>query len=346
MEKKKRFLTGTRPTGALHIGHLAGAVSMWVNLQNQGKYDPFVFIADVQALTDNADNPEKIRNGVEELMLDYLACGLDPEKSTLFIQSQIPALNELTMYYMNLVTLARLERNPTVKTEILAKKYGNSIPTGFLTYPISQSADITAFDAELVPAGDDQAPMIEQAREIVRSFNRLYGETLVEPNLMLSEIKSARRIPGTDGNVKMGKSLGNCIYLKDEPDVIKQKIMSMYTDPNHIKVTDPGDTKNNPVFIYLDVFCKDREKFEEMKANYEKGGLGDVVCKKYLNEVMQEVLAPIRERRKELEKNMDYVYKVFEEGSKKANQIAENTLKRVREALGLEYFKNRGAKNE
>ena len=244
MEQKKRFLTGTRPTGPLHIGHLAGAVSMWVKLQNEGKYDPFVFIADVQALTDNADNPQKIKNGVEELMLDYLACGLDPSKTTLFIQSQIPALNELTMYYMNLVTLARLERNPTVKTEIASKQYGNSIPAGFLTYPISQTADITAFDAELVPAGDDQSPMIEQAREIVRSFNRIYGEgTLVEPSLMLADIKSARRIPGTDGNVKMGKSLGNCIYLKDEPEVIKQKIMGMYTDPNHVKVTDPGDTK-------------------------------------------------------------------------------------------------------
>lgn len=343
MEQKKRFLTGTRPTGPLHIGHLAGAVSMWVKLQNEGKYDPFVFIADVQALTDNADNPQKIKNGVEELMLDYLACGLDPSKTTLFIQSQIPALNELTMYYMNLVTLARLERNPTVKTEIASKQYGNSIPAGFLTYPISQTADITAFDAELVPAGDDQSPMIEQAREIVRSFNRIYGEgTLVEPSLMLADIKSARRIPGTDGNVKMGKSLGNCIYLKDEPEVIKQKIMGMYTDPNHVKVTDPGDTKNNPVFIYLDAFCKDREKFEEMKASYERGGLGDVVCKKYLNEVMQELLAPIRGKRAELAKNMDYVYKVFEEGSKKANAIAEETLKRVREAIGLEYFKNRG----
>ena len=343
MEQKKRFLTGTRPTGPLHIGHLAGAVSMWVKLQNEGKYDPFVFIADVQALTDNADNPQKIKNGVEELMLDYLACGLDPSKTTLFIQSQIPELNELTMYYMNLVTLARLERNPTVKTEIASKQYGNSIPAGFLTYPISQTADITAFDAELVPAGDDQSPMIEQAREIVRSFNRIYGEgTLVEPSLMLADIKSARRIPGTDGNVKMGKSLGNCIYLKDEPEVIKQKIMGMYTDPNHVKVTDPGDTKNNPVFIYLDAFCKDREKFEEMKASYERGGLGDVVCKKYLNEVMQELLAPIREKRAELAKNMDYVYKVFEEGSKKANAIAEETLKRVREAIGLEYFKNHG----
>lgn len=346
MEKKKRFLTGTRPTGNLHIGHLAGAVSMWVKLQNENKYDPFVFIADVQALTDNADNPEKIKNGVVSLMLDYLACGLDPEKTTLFIQSQIPALNELSMYYMNLVTLARLERNPTVKTEIQNNKFGNSIPVGFLTYPISQTADITAFDADFVPAGEDQSPMIEQAREIVRSFNRIYGECLVEPDLMLSDVKSARRIPGTDGNAKMGKSLGNCIYLNDEPEVIQKKVMGMYTDPNHIKVTDPGDTKNNPVFIYLEAFAPDQEKVAEMKAHYERGGLGDVVCKRYLNEVLQEVIAPIRERRKELEKNMDYVYRIYEEGSKKANAIAEATLKRVREAMGIEYFSGKRENND
>lgn len=338
--EKKRFLTGTRPTGPLHIGHLAGAVSMWVELQNTGNYDPFVFIADVQALTDNADNPQKIREGVTDLMLDYLACGLDPEKSTMFIQSQIPALNELSMYYMNLVTLSRLERNPTVKTEMQAKKFDTSVPVGFLTYPISQTADITAFDASIVPGGEDQSPMIEQAREIVRSFNRIYGETLVEPEMMLSSTKGARRVPGTDGNAKMGKSLGNCIYLKDEPEVIKQKVMGMYTDPNHIKVTDPGNTTNNPVFIYLDVFAKDKQKVAEMKAQYEKGGLGDVVCKKYLNEVLQEVLAPIRERRKELEKNLPAVYEIFEKGSRKANEIAEKTLQRVRTAIGIEYFKS------
>ncbi len=338
MEKKKRFVTGTRPTGPLHIGHLAGAVSMWVNLQNQDKYEPFVFIADVQALTDNADNPEKIKQGVKELMLDYLACGLDPSKTTLFVQSQIPALNELSMYYMNLVTLSRLERNPTVKTEIANNKFGNSIPVGFLTYPISQTADITGFDADFVPAGEDQSPMIEQAREIVRSFNRIYGETLIEPDIMLADVKSARRIPGTDGNAKMGKSLGNCIYLKDEPEVIKQKVMGMYTDPNHIKVTDPGDTKNNPVFIYLDAFAKDKEKVAEMKVQYEKGGLGDVVCKKYLNEVLQELLAPIREKRKQLESNFDEVLNIFKQGSQRANGIAEDVLKRVRKSIGIEYF--------
>lgn len=339
MEKNNRFLTGTRPTGRLHIGHYAGAVRNWVEMQNSGKYDPFIFIADMQALTDNADNPQKIKQGVLDLMLDYLACGLDPKKSTLFIQSQVPQLNEITMFYMNLVTVARLQRNPTVKTEMQQKSFENSsVPVGFLTYPISQAADITAFDAGLVPVGEDQLPVLEQAREIVKSFNRIYGETLVEPKEILATSKTARRIPGIDGNAKMGKSLGNCIYLTDEPEVIQKKVMSMYTDPNHIKVSDPGDTKNNPVFIYLDVFCKDREKYKELKERYERGGLGDMVCKRYLNEVLQEVLAPIRERRKELEKNIEAVIKIYEEGSKKARKVAGETLKRIRKNVGVEYF--------
>ena len=339
MEKNNRFLTGTRPTGRLHIGHYAGAVRNWVEMQNSGKYDPFIFIADMQALTDNADNPEKIKDGVRDLMLDYLACGLDPRKSTLFIQSQVPELNEITMFYMNLVTVARLQRNPTVKTEMSQKKFENaSVPVGFLTYPISQASDITAFDAKYVPVGEDQLPVLEQAREIVKTFNRIYGDTLVEPVEILATSKTARRIPGTDGNAKMGKSLGNAIYLTDEPEVIKQKVMSMYTDPNHIKVTDPGDTKNNPVFIYLDVFCRDREKFNEMKSHYEQGGLGDMACKKYLNEVLQETLAPIRERRKELEKDFEAVKQIYLEGSKKARAVASATLKRIRKNVGVEYF--------
>ena len=337
--ENNRFLTGTRPTGRLHIGHYAGAVRNWVEMQNSGKYDPFIFIADMQALTDNADNPEKIKDGVKDLMLDYLACGLDPAKSTLFLQSQVPELNEITMFYMNLVTVARLQRNPTVKTEMKQKSFENSsVPVGFLTYPISQAADITAFDAKYVPVGEDQLPVLEQAREIVKSFNRIYGETLVEPVEILATSKTARRIPGTDGNAKMGKSLGNCIYLTDEPEVIKKKVMGMYTDPNHIRVEDPGDTKNNPVFIYLDVFATDRQKFKEMKAQYEKGGLGDMVCKKYLNEVLQEVLAPIRERRKELEKDFEAVKKIYFESSKKARAVASATLKRIRKNVGVEYF--------
>lgn len=337
--ENRRFLTGTRPTGRLHIGHYAGAVKNWVEMQNSGQYEPFIFIADMQALTDNADNPEKIKDGVRDLMLDYLACGLDPEKSTLFIQSQIPELNEITMFYMNLVSVARLQRNPTVKTEMEQKAFKNaSVPVGFLTYPISQASDITAFDAKYVPVGEDQLPVLEQAREIVKSFNRIYGETLVEPTEILATSKTARRIPGIDGNAKMGKSLNNAIYLTDEPEVIRQKVMSMYTDPNHIKVSDPGDTKNNPVFIYLDVFCKDRAKFKELKNQYEKGGLGDVVCKRYLNEVLQEILAPIRERRKELEKNFDAVKEIYKQGSLKARAVASETLKRIRKNVGVEYF--------
>lgn len=338
--EKIRLLTGDRPTGKLHIGHYCGALKMRVDMQDSGKYDPFIMIADVQALTDNADNPQKIRESVKEVMLDYLAVGLDPKKSTLFIQSQIPELCEMTMYFMNLVTLSRLQRNPTVKSEIKSKSFETSIPVGFLTYPISQAADITAFETKVVPVGDDQLPMIEQTREIVTSFNRIYGDTLVSPEAFLSENKTARRLPGTDGNKKMGKSLGNCIYLSDEPDEIKRKVMGMYTDPNHLRVEDPGDTKNNPVFIYLDVFASDKKKVAEMKAQYEKGGLGDVKCKQYLNEVLQELIAPIRERRKEFAKDMKRVEKIFEEGSKRAQKVAAYTLKKIRRSIGIEYFES------
>lgn len=340
MEKNNRFVSGLRPTGKLHVGHYIGMLKQAVEMQNSGKFDCMVFIADTQALTDNASNPEKIRLNVKELMLDFLAVGLDPQKTTLFIQSQIPELTELTMYYQNLVTLSRLQRNPTVKSEIKQKQeeFGASVPVGFLTYPISQAADITAFDVSILPVGEDQEPILEQTREIVRTFNKLYGETLVEPYGYFAKNKHARRLVGTDGNAKMSKSLNNCIYLADEPEEIKQKIMSMYTDPNHIKVSDPGNTKNNPVFIYLDVFGKDKEKIAEMKANYEKGGLGDVVCKRYLNDVMQEFLQPIRERRKYYESHLDEVKKIYFEGSKKAREIAKETLKRVRKSLKLEYF--------
>lgn len=340
MEKQKKILvTGVRPTGKLHIGHYSGAISLWKELQGKDDYLLYIFIADTQALTDNAFNPEKIKESVTEVILDILACGIDPNKTVLFIQSQIPALNELSMYYANLVTLSRLQRNPTVKTEMQHKAYeGGSVPVGFLTYPISQTADITAFNCDLVPAGDDQAPIIEQGREIVRTFNRIYGDVLTEPEMLMNDNKRARRIPGTDGNAKMGKSLGNCIYLSDEPEEIRQKVMGMYTDPNHIKVTDPGDTKNNPVFIYLDVFGKDKAKIAEMKEHYERGGLGDVPCKKYLNEVMQDLLAPIRERRKELAKDIKGVYKILEEGTRRANLVAEETLKKVKKAMGFNYF--------
>lgn len=337
--KKPRLLTGDRPTGRLHVGHYAGSIANRLKLQEEGKYESFVFIADTQALTDNFDNPSKVKESVKELMIDYLACGLDPNKTTLFIQSGIPELTELTMYYMNLVTVARLERNPTVKNEIKDKAFGKSIPAGFLCYPVSQAADITAFDADIVPCGEDQLPMIEQTREIVRTFNRIYGETLVEPKELLADSKQARRVPGTDGGEKMGKSLGNCIYLSDDDETIRKKVMGMYTDPNHIKISDPGDTENNPVFKYLEIFSPDQEKVAEMEEHYRRGGLGDVVVKKYLVEVMQNLIRPIREKRERLEKNLDYVYQVFEEGTKKAREIAKQTLARVREAIGLEYFK-------
>ncbi len=336
--EKIRLVTGLRPTGKLHVGHYIGALKNLKELQDSGKYDCFVFIADTQALTDNADNPEKIKTSVKELMLDFLACGLDPNKCTLFVQSQVPQLTELTMYYLNLVTLARLERNPTVKTEIKERGFGSNIPVGFLTYPVSQASDITAFEAKIVPCGEDQQPLVEQCREIVRSFNRIYGEVLVEPKEILSSKKNERRLVGTDGNAKMSKSLNNCIYLSDSPEEIKKKVMSMYTDPNHIRVEDKGDTKNNPVFIYLDVFGKDKEKIAQMKEHYERGGLGDVVCKKYLNEVMQEFIKPIREKREQLEKDFSKVEEVFKNGSVRAKEVAQSTLEKVRKAMQLNYF--------
>ncbi len=334
---KKIILTGDRPTGKLHIGHYIGSLTNRVALQESGLYESFIMIADQQALTDNARNPEKIRNSLTEVALDYLAVGIDPSKSTIFVQSQIPELNELTMHYLNLVTLSRLERNPTVKAEIQQKNFENSIPAGFLIYPVSQAADITAFKADTVPVGEDQLPMIEQTREIVRSFNSIYGEVLVEPEAVLPS-SNAGRLPGTDGKAKMSKSIGNCIYLSDDADTIKKKVMSMYTDPNHIRVEDPGQIEGNTVFTYLDVFATDKKAVEEMKEHYKRGGLGDVKVKKYLNEVLQAELEPIRNRRLEFEKDLDAVYKMLKDGSDKAEAVAANTLMEVRQAIGIEYF--------
>ena len=337
--KKETLLTGDRPTGKLHIGHYIGSLKNRVTLQNSELYNSYIMIADQQALTDNARNPEKIRNSLIEVALDYLAVGIDPTKSTIFIQSQIPELNELTMHYLNLVTVARLERNPTVKSEIKERNFNMSIPAGFMIYPVSQAADITAFKANIVPVGEDQLPMIEQTREIVRSFNNIYKEdVLVEPRAILPK-EGLGRLPGIDGKAKMSKSLNNAIYLSDEPDVIKNKVMSMYTDPNHIRVEDPGTIENNTVFIYLDAFCNEIDKLQEMKMHYQRGGLGDVKVKKYLNEIIQAELEPIRNRRKEYEKNLDYVYEVLKEGSNNARKIASNTLRDVRNAIGIEYFK-------
>lgn len=335
---KKVILTGDRPTGQLHIGHYIGSLKNRVALQNSGEYESFIMIADQQALTDNARNPEKIRKSLIEVALDYLAVGLDPLKSTIFVQSQIPELNELTMHYLNLVTLSRLERNPTVKAEIKQKDFENSIPAGFLIYPVSQAADITAFKADTVPVGEDQLPMIEQAREIVRSFNGLYGEVLVEPKAIIPKEDECGRLPGTDGKAKMSKSIGNCIYLADDADTIKQKIMSMYTDPTHIKVEDPGHIEGNTVFTYLDAFAQDKEKVEEMKEHYKKGGLGDMKVKRYLNEVLQAELEPIRNRRIEYAKDEEQIYKMLKEGSEKARAVAAQTLKEVRDAIGINYF--------
>lgn len=335
---KKIILTGDRPTGKLHIGHYIGSLKNRVELQNTGDYESFIMIADQQALTDNARDPEKIRRSLTEVALDYLAVGLDPAKSTIFVQSQLPELHELTMHYLNLVTLSRLERNPTVKTEIKQKNYENSIPAGFLIYPVSQAADITAFKATTVPVGEDQLPMIEQTREIVRSFNSIYGDVLVEPEAIIPK-DTCGRLPGTDGKAKMSKSIGNCIYLSDDADTIKKKVMSMYTDPNHIRVEDPGQIEGNTVFTYLDVFAKDKEKVQEMKEHYQRGGLGDVKVKRYLNEVMQAELEPIRKRREEFAKDMDAVYKMLKDGSDKAREVAAQTLSEVRNAIGLEYFK-------
>lgn len=345
---KNIILTGDRPTGKLHIGHYVGSLKRRVELQNSGKFDEiYVMIADAQALTDNFDNPDKVRANITEVALDYLACGIDPAKSTIFVQSHIEQLTELTFYYMNLVTLARLERNPTVKAELKQKNFGGSIPMGFLTYPVSQTADITAFKATTVPVGEDQLPMLEQAREIVRSFNGLYGETLVEPKAVLPENKSCLRLPGTDGMAKMSKSLGNCIYLSDSADEIKRKVMGMYTDPNHIKVTDAGDTKNNPTFIYLDAFSTDEHfakylpeyaNLDELKAHYERGGLGDMKVKRLLNEVMQETLAPIREKREELAKDIPAIWDMLKAGSEKARAVASQTLAEVKSAMKINYF--------
>ncbi|OPJ63136.1 tryptophan--tRNA ligase [Clostridium chromiireducens] len=334
---KKIILTGDRPTGKLHIGHYIGSLKNRVTLQESGLYESFIMIADQQALTDNARNPEKIRNSLKEVALDYLAVGIDPSKSNIFIQSQIPELNELTMHYLNLVTLSRLERNPTVKQEIKQKNFENSIPAGFLVYPVSQAADITAFKADTVPVGEDQLPMIEQTREIVRSFNSIYGDVLVEPEAVLPS-SNAGRLPGTDGKAKMSKSIGNCIYLSDDADTIKKKVMSMYTDPNHIRVEDPGQVEGNTVFTYLDVFATDKNAVEEMKEHYKRGGLGDVKVKRYLNEVLQAELEPIRNRRLEFEKDIDSVYKMLKDGSDKAREVAAKTLSEVREAIGIEYF--------
>lgn len=337
--KKETLLTGDRPTGKLHIGHYIGSLKNRVTLQNSELYNSYIMIADQQALTDNARNPEKIRNNLIEVALDYLSVGINPSKSTIFIQSQIPELNELTMHYLNLVTVARLERNPTVKNEIKERNFNMSIPAGFMIYPVSQAADITAFKANIVPVGEDQLPMIEQTREIVRSFNNIYKEdVLVEPRAILPK-EGLGRLPGIDGKAKMSKSLNNAIYLSDEPDVIKNKVMSMYTDPNHIRVEDPGTIENNTVFIYLDAFCNEIDKLQEMKMHYQRGGLGDVKVKKYLNEIIQAELEPIRNRRKEYEKNLDYVYEVLKEGSNNARKIASNTLRDVRNAIGIEYFK-------
>lgn len=338
---KEILLTGDRPTGKLHIGHYIGSLKNRVKLQNSGKYDPYIMIADTQALTDNARNPEKIRNSLIQVALDYLAVGLDPNKSTIYVQSQIPALFELTAYYMDLVTVARLERNPTVKTEIKQKDFKDSIPVGFLNYPVSQAADITAFKATIIPVGDDQEPMLEQTREIVRTFNRVYNtDILVEPKGYFPP-KGQGRLPGLDGNAKMSKSLGNAIYLADDAKTVQKKVMSMYTDPNHIHVEDPGKIEGNTVFTYLDVFDPDKDKVAELKEEYQKGGLGDVKIKRYLNKILEAELAPIRERREKFAQDEDAVYEMLLEGSKKANKVANETLQQVRDAIGLNYFKNR-----
>ena len=345
--ERKTILTGDRPTGKLHLGHYAGSLRNRVELQNSGKYDMYVFIADMQALTDNAKNPQKIRDNIIEVALDYLSVGLDPEKTCIFVQSQIPALSELTMYYMNLVSLARLKRNPTIKSEIKERGFGETIPVGFLTYPISQAADITAFDADLVPVGEDQAPILEQDIEIVRTFNSIYGKTLKEPKQWTQE-NVCKRLPGNDSKNKKSKSLGNCIYLSDTPEEVTKKVMTMYTDPNHIRVEDPGDTKNNPVFMYLEAFSTDEhfakylpefKNLEDLKTHYEQGGVGDVKIKKFLANVLNDILTPIRERRAIYENNIEAVYKMLEEESKKARAKSEEVLTRVRKAIGVEYFK-------
>lgn len=347
---QKIILTGDRPTGRLHVGHYAGSLKERVELQNSGQFDKvFIMIADAQALTDNAEHPEKVRENVLEVALDYLACGIDPEKSTIFIQSAVPQLTELTAYYMNLVTVSRVQRNPTVKTEIKMRNFEASIPVGFFVYPISQAADITAFRATAVPVGEDQLPMLEQCKEIVNKFNSVYGETLTEPEIILPSNKACLRLPGIDGKAKMSKSLGNCIYLSDEADVIKKKIMSMFTDPNHVRVEDPGKVEGNPVFIYLDAFSRPEHfaeflpeyaNLDELKAHYQRGGLGDVKVKKFLNNVMQAELAPIRERRHMWEQRLDEVKMILKQGSENARAAAAETLHDVRAAMQINYFEN------
>lgn len=346
----KIILTGDRPTGKLHIGHYVGSLKQRVKLQNSGEYDEiFIMIADAQALTDNADNPEKVRQNIIEVALDYLSAGLDPQKSTLFIQSQIPELCELSFYYMNLVTVSRLQRNPTVKSEIQMRNFETSIPVGFFTYPISQAADITAFQATTVPVGEDQMPMIEQTREIVHKFNTVYGEALTMPDVLLPDNKACMRLPGTDGKAKMSKSLGNCIYLSDTEKDVQKKIMSMYTDPNHLRVEDPGCIEGNTVFMYLDAFSTEEhfakylpeyKNLDELKAHYQRGGLGDVKVKKFLNKVLQEELEPIRQRRKEFEQDIPAVYEILKKGSEKAKRKAEQTLAGVKRAMRINYFED------
>ena len=345
---KQVILTGDRPTGSLHVGHYVGSLKERVELQNSGQYDEiYIMIADAQALTDNAEHPEKVRQNIVQVALDYLACGIDPNKSTILIQSMIPELTELTFYYMNLVTVSRVQRNPTVKAEIQMRNFEASIPVGFFCYPISQAADITAFHATAVPVGEDQMPMLEQCKEIVHKFNATYGETLTEPQIVLPKNQACLRLPGIDGKAKMSKSLGNCIYLSDEAEDVRKKIMSMFTDPNHLRVEDPGKVEGNPVFIYLDAFCRpeyfaeflpEYSGLDELKAHYERGGLGDVKVKKFLNNVMQAELSPIRERRKYWEARLPEVYEILKEGSAKAKKTAEKTLAEVRHAMQIDYF--------
>ena len=344
----KIILTGDRPTGRLHLGHYVGSLKRRVELQNSGEFDKiFIMIADAQALTDNADNPEKVRQNIIEVALDYLSCGLDPSKTNIFLQSQIPQLTELTFYYMNLVTVSRLQRNPTVKSEIQLRNFEASIPVGFFTYPISQTADITAFKATTVPVGEDQEPMLEQAREIVRKFNSIYGETLVEPDILLPDNKACLRLPGTDGKAKMSKSLGNCIYLSDTPEEVKRKVMSMYTDPDHIRVEDPGKIEGNCVFTYLDAFSSEEDfkeflpdynNLDELKDHYRRGGLGDVKVKKFLNNVLQKQLEPIRNKRHEYEKDIPGVYEILRKGTEAAYEVAQQTLNEVKASMKINYF--------
>lgn len=347
---KKIILTGDRPTGRLHVGHYVGSLKERVRLQNSGQFDEiYIMIADAQALTDNAEHPEKVRQNILQVALDYLACGLDPEKATIFIQSMVPELTELTFYYMNLVTVSRVQRNPTVKAEIQMRNFEASIPVGFFCYPISQAADITAFRATAVPVGEDQMPMIEQCKEIVHKFNSVYGETLTDPKIVLPDNQACLRLPGIDGKAKMSKSLGNCIYLSDEADDIRKKVMSMFTDPNHLRVEDPGQVEGNPVFIYLDAFSRpehfaeflpEYQNLDELKAHYSRGGLGDVKVKKFLNNVLQAELAPIRERRKMWESRIEDVYDLLRVGSEKARETAASTLHDVRHAMKIDYFED------